>query len=314
MIRHNFPYDSHPGNMPVRVFQNTIFKRVENIGVLTPEKHGQYVNCGKISDCVEYKFDKEKIIMPCIRRNGKRVCIQETFLGYLWAFCYSFLVISEEGIKQNNNIEQYKITSFNTLVLQKALNLLNWAIKLKNDFYDWPSDLPNPEYYDESDAFYIEKANAIFLDAAAFCFLHEMSHAINGHLDTEKSMEDDNISKELENEADNHAISLMLNNTDDEIHKFRIGYACTLAMCAFLPLTSSTRLASITHPDIDIRIVNLLDKFGINNANHLLSLKATILNTFIVFRNIQELDISKDHKKNIDQLIDHFLYAFRELK
>jgi len=318
MIHHNFPSDSHPGNMPIRVFQNSIFKHVENIGELTPEKHKKYVNSGKISDCIEYSVSKEKLLMPCIRVSSRQICLQETFLGYLWAFCYFFLVINEEGIKQHNNVEQYKIIEFNTPTLQKALKLLNWAISLKNKFSDWPLDLPNPEHYEESDQFYIEKVNAIFLDAITFCFLHELSHAINGHLDNARTRgkvsDADNIDKEMENEADNYAISLMLNNTYDEIHKLRIGYACTLAMCACLPLTSKKKLASSTHPDIDTRIVNLIDKFGVENPNHMLLFKSTLLNTFIVFRNIHELSISTDLDKNIDELIDHFLYEFEELK
>src|SRR6185369_10354825 len=288
MIHHDFPYDSHPGNMPVRVFQNSIFKHVENIGELTPEKHKTNVNNAKISDCIEYNIGKDQITLPRIRIANRMICLQETFLGYLWAFCYSFLVITEEGIKQNNNVEQYRIIKFDTPALDKALKLLNWAISLKNNFSEWPLDLPNPEYYEENDQFYVEKANSIFMDAAAFYFLHEMSHAINGHLDNAGTMDNSKNSKEIENEADNYAISLMLNDTYDEIHKFKVGYACILAMCACLPLTSKSKLASSTHPDIDTRIVNLVDKFGIENPNHMLLFKSTLLNTFIVFRNIHE--------------------------
>lgn len=314
MIHHDFPYDTHPGNMPVRVFQNAIFKHVENIGELTPEKHKMYVNSGKISDCIEYNLGKNKITSPCIRIASRMICLQETFLGYLWAFCYSFFVITEEGIKQNNNIEQYRIINFDTPALQKALKLLNWAISLNNNFSEWPLDLPNPEYYEECDKLYIEKANAIFMDAATFYFLHEMSHAINGHLDNAETVDHSDNQKEMENEADNYAISLMLNNTYDEIHKLRVGYACILAMCACLPLTSKRKLASSTHPDIDTRIVNLVDKFEIENPNHVLLFKSTLLNTFIVFRNIHGLGISTDLNKNIDELIDHYLYEFEELK
>lgn len=309
--------------MPIRVLQNSIIKHIENCPGTSLESHLSLIKNKKISKEVIFNLDKGIIQTPKAHIQSRKIELHEPFLSYIWTFCYSFLVISDCSALQEESVGHYKILNQNSPLVRRTLDLLFWAISLKEQYSDWPLELANPEKYMKKEKLFVEKANSIFLDAISFFFYHEYSHLTLGHDEGILSIKaKQNLSNDdrvylitLEKEADSNAIDLLIGTEPTELHIMRTGYAVMIAMCSTLFLLNKAHnLSSGTHPDHDIRIINAYSKFNISTDRYKVQLQSVITISFNMFAQFYKLKPTNNFDLEIEEMIDYYLYEFSKEK
>src|SRR5690606_10349479 len=110
------------------------------------------------------------------------------------------------------------------------LELLAYTETLFTEFCPWPARLPNPENYSEEKRDLIEKANGLYVSAAAFSLAHEFGHVCLSHDNVDfrdllrkarsnrAGLDEGEIAtlKQRENDADGYAVSHFLSGIEDE--------------------------------------------------------------------------------------------------
>ena len=108
----------------------------------------------------------------------KRIKIEESFHSFIWIWSYCLMTLYDEGVAK----PRLKITNSKSKIKQ-AFDLLDYGYTLLDNFQNWDLKLPNPQEYDISDSYYIEKANGVYIFAMNELFLHEIGHIHNGDID-----------------------------------------------------------------------------------------------------------------------------------
>ena len=190
-MKKNFYNPTHSGLQPVRVLDHNIIYLFENIypDFLT-ELKSAVANKGLQPGLTKYCLEEAirfsnmdfKSQTPFIGID-KKIVLHETFLSFLWIYCYCVLVVFDEGIQKPLQNKTYNPTNPLPHIANEALKLFDYGLSLIDIFNPWDKNLPNPEEYDDSEAFYIERANSVFLYALNFILCHELGHVILGHID-----------------------------------------------------------------------------------------------------------------------------------
>lgn len=182
------------------------------------------------------------------------IFISETFLTYLWCFCYGTIVCFNEIIQKRIYLQQQN----DKKELEKAINSFNFAGLLITKYLDWDiATLPNPAKFDSSEDVWVEKVNGLFVEAVNFILLHELGHITNYHLDYEP--ENSEIAKKDEWEADNTAIDWLLKSEGNYTNDLQEKTGAVLGFIAILFCTDTFGGGS-AHPNTDERIENILAK------------------------------------------------------
>lgn len=182
------------------------------------------------------------------------IFISETFLTYLWCFCYGTIVCFNEIIQKRIYLQQQN----DRKALDNAVKSFNFAGLLVTKYLDWDIDtLPNPAKFDSSEDVWVEKVNGLFVEAVNFILLHELGHITNYHLDY--IPENSEIAKKDEWEADNTAIDWLLKSEGNYTNTLEEKTGAVLGFIAIL-FCMDTFEGGSTHPNTDERIENLLTK------------------------------------------------------
>jgi hypothetical protein len=262
MKRSHFNGKTHIGYQPIRVLKFNILHRWENIHPAFSQEYHSLMKKHGLKPCVNYDCTERAIFdsafpgdlaIPFVDGN-KEITIQETFLPFVWAMCYSHVVLFEEvNLKPRLNRMSGQKQDIDRDAVAGATNLYKYGVSLIRHFTPWDMVLlPNPEEYSESE-FYVEKASGVFTFAMAFILLHELAHIELGH-------QDDYIPKAdlllAESDADRHAIDAMRRGALNPELKINCGIGMLMGFCSLLIL--KRELSSPNHPDIDERIEKVL--------------------------------------------------------
>ena len=222
--------------------------------------------------------DHEHHITPYIDRSGQ-IGLHETFMSYVWALSYSFMVIFDEGL-HGPKIDKppghgYRLGHF----LSRGYSTLNYGIKLLHEFQPWPESLPSPEQCSEEDQYYVTRANGIYICAADFILCHEVAHAACGHLanQSEAATRGENLPNHeirvMEHEADQWALSHVIKGIREERSRTMVGFGAIAGLGALLFLESE--ITSGTHPDTDDRMISVLNTLCSDSRDNLWGVAAT---------------------------------------
>lgn len=319
----NYRQFVHLGNMPIRALQTGMASHIEKCRGISNESLSKLISNKTISNRILLTFEKEQLKTPVAYIRTKEVAFHEAFLSYIWVFCYTFLVILESSVKQKETVGKFKILNQNTPIVSRAIDLLHWAISLKDGYSEWPIELANPESYLESESHFVTRANVHFFEVISFFFYHEYSHLTLNHLTTIESLKKKNKKREierielitLENEADANAVRLLLGSEPTELHTSRIAYSSILAICSTLFLKENPRhLVSSSHPDHDSRIVNMYQRFQLQSIGQQASLQSLISISFATFASFNEVAPFTGFDEDVEVLIDYYLNEFSVLK
>lgn len=249
--------DTHEGCLPVRVLQHNILAAFENADPNFIEYSRNIIREKDLDPEIGFIINESatkglRIIGPHVVIQERKIYLDETFLSYLWCFCYSLFIHSKSYVPCTSNLD-----------ITRANALIDYAIRLKSNYEYWDkSVLINPELYKEEDQYDIEMANAIFQHACVFILCHEFFHIESGHMDSDiyqyrkLSLEMAKEKLENENEADKKAVNLMLSGCN-EGNERAVKFGITTALCGLMFLQN--RLGRDTHPDTDNRIIEALD-------------------------------------------------------
>ncbi len=260
----------HAGEQPVRVLQHNITKQFEETNPTFLELSKSIIaKCG-LQPGIPY-FINNKSINEIVQGHNqtpfvgsdKKITIHETFLSYVWCVSYSMSVLYDEAVAKpsQNLVAQRLIHNIDEVKIQKAEDLFRYGISLITLFSPWDKKLlPNPEIYDDADAFWIENANAIFVFAMNFILCHEFAHVEKQHHEKLRSGQNtDSHRLDFEKEADERAIELMLLGVTPENERtIQVGILVGLCSLLFFSATAKRR----THPDSDDRIHTLLERIN----------------------------------------------------
>lgn len=297
---------THPGNMPVRVLRYNIEERFSNIRDEVREMHERekYQYLSEISIMIE----KSPIKTPFVNLKDKKIYIQETYLSYLWTVCYYFLVVQEYIMfrQMQNNWNGH--IEYNVPILQRAKNLFDWGISLREKYSDWDLSLPNPDFesshFSKYEEEFIGKATNLFNTSVTYLLFHEYAHLVCGHgevanlLRNKENLNDDERIKlkELEIDADNFAFDTIIKHYDDDLYREIKGLSIIYSHISNLFLLfNAEKLMQENHPDVDQRLINVLYKLDLIDGEkkyYLWSLSTLAINLFM-----------NEHKIKIEQLI-----------
>ncbi len=125
---------------------------------------------------------------PHIEGANGTIWLQETFLSYLWGVAYAALVVYDEVLVRPRITLAYVRSTEQQGLINDAVALFDYALSLFNRYARWPlAQLPNPEFYSEQEAYYVSKADAVFVMATVFILLHEYGHFYLDHLEEDEA-------------------------------------------------------------------------------------------------------------------------------
>ena len=227
---------------------------------------GNYSNAGKIT-----LFSNEmpmRCSLPYVKSDGE-IVLDETFLSYMWALSYGFMVIFDEKIHGPLTGKQPDHGKGLGHFLDRGYRVLEHGFRLLEGFQRWPQDIPNPENCNESDKYYVEKANGIYMAAADFVLCHELAHLACGHFNKQCEIP----KKTLEQEADLCALTWVRKGIGPDRSLTTVGFGAIVALSS--PLFLDRRMVSDTHPDKDERIANMMTCLAVEDRGLLWGIAAT---------------------------------------
>lgn len=125
-------------------------------------------------------------------------------------------------------------------------------------YSEWDLELPNPQEYYESDQFWVERVNGVFVNAAKYVLCHEFAHVELQHFERiAKGENTDADRKKIENEADLRAIDLILLGVSDQ-NSATVRLGVLTGLCSLIFFSSQT--TSQNYPSNEDRIHNILEK------------------------------------------------------
>jgi hypothetical protein len=186
----------HKGDQPIRVLQHNITHQFETTNPTFIELSKKVIKDNGLEPGIDYFINNDAITnlvdghsqTPYVK--NKKIAIHETFLSYVWCISYSFLVLYDEAVAKpsQNNTAKRELFEIDEGRIKKAEQLFKYGISIIKTFTPWDKDkLPNPELFESNDAFWIEKANGLFVFAMNFILCHEFAHVEKKHLEKRKA-------------------------------------------------------------------------------------------------------------------------------
>ena len=270
------------GRQPVRVLENNVLAWFEEkYPEFRQELEDIFRYCSRGGEIELYR-DEVSVkdgIKAYVNPDGK-ICLHETFLSYIWALSYSFMVIFDEEVHSLVIRQQPNHGKGIGHFVPKARKVLSYGFSLRNEFQRWPETLPNPENYNECDIYYVEKANGIYVAAVDFILSHEVGHIACDHFRKLEKTPDKR--KELEQEADLWALDRVLKGIKlPKRTKTTVGFGVIAGLGSLLFLNS--KLTQHDYPDNDERIANIMTGLDIDDIESLWGVAVTF---FLLWKEI----------------------------
>lgn len=260
---------------PINVLWGNFVQAFEQADDSSLAMHLKAVDSGLLNREIDYDSGFEVAKGPHADLKTKKIYLQETYLEHLWSFTYSVFVMYEEGVQKPllNKTFSGEI-KFNTEILTRAKALYDWSISLSNKKTQWDLNLPNPQKHsNDLEKFYAEKVNGIFQKSVAYVLFHEYCHLTQGHesyylgfklCDLSELDYTDRI--QIENEADNFALNMIIKSSDDEKMRWINGLSILFVKCSSLLLTNSPKgIKQRSHPDLDSRLHTALVRLDLKS-------------------------------------------------
>jgi hypothetical protein len=268
---------------PIMSIAGNIINRFETLRTESAEMLKQSAEAGIVDKAITVIGDTSQFHGPkSVFQEKRSIIVYETFMDYLWAVGYFFLILQEEINKRELDETWNGELFINTPLLQNAFTLFDWALSLSQGFNPWPLHLPNP--IDHSRVTQEEKefcghANAIFTFAMAYLLYHEFAHLSCHHdqiavLYSEGqhrtlSEEENSIIRSAESEADLFALEMLHKVDDKEDFKINASLGVITAVISMLFAERSVQsLQKERHPDTDERIKRAVDFFQFEERKH----------------------------------------------
>lgn len=252
---------AHSGSQPIRVLQHNIIAAYENTHPDFLELTRKIMNENGLQPGIEYRIADEPIRTPYVT-GAKKICIQETFLSYVWCVSYALTVMYDEALAKmsRNRVAGEENEQINYELLAKAEALWNYAKSLKKVYTPWDMELPNPENYYPEDQWWIERINGVYVKALNYVLCHEFAHVEKKHFERYAAGENTAAHRKVhEKEADDRAIELVLMGTDDT-NSATVRFGILIGLCSLLFFNSITYSSS--YPSADDRIHAILEKIN----------------------------------------------------
>lgn len=244
--------EEQPGSQPIRVFGLHFHYAFENIKTELSE----YPHDADLK-FVQFKLLNEDKVAKGPISTETLIQIHDSFLSFLWSYCYGLLVTAPMGGKELSKDEY-----------SEATDLLKYALSLLTTFEVWDKEkLPNPEIHGKDEKKLIGASNACFWYGYNYILYHEFGHIVLGHTERVARAlscgfeihEDER--KEMETEADLFALDRIMEKLTGTSHEFSaiIGVLTAISSLTF---TSDKVSGGIYHPDPDHRLKTILDKLN----------------------------------------------------
>jgi hypothetical protein len=196
----------------------------------------------------------------------------------------NWVIFEEDHMKREVNELKGGNEKINYDIVRRAEDVRVFCRSFKFLTTEWTTDLPNPKNPNELDRFYVERVNGIFIDGVTLFLYHEFAHIILDHTNT---YEVDRVTSILqEKEADEYAFEMYLNERNSKLEKFSAGLAVLFTFFSpFFVLAFPRNLQQDTHPDIDLRFQNALDRIGCEGNEErysLYKLAVTLINDYLL--------------------------------
>jgi hypothetical protein len=249
-----------------------------------------------------------KIETPKVILNERQIILNESHLSYLWCSIHAYIRFAMGTFVHRENFESY---ANEDPVYQREEKLFTWAMSLVKEYSQWPEGMPIP--CDNMDISVV--TDSIFVNSVTFMLYHEAAHVINNHssylsLITKPLLNEDerNILQQLEIEADNYAFDCLIGDDNQEQSLLNKVLACSISLLSNLNLLdTSKQLIGIKHPDVDVRIFNMMnkvkpeDKVSQEWVNMIYNVGITL---FLKVQNIKFID-EGSLLTSFDDILDH---------
>lgn len=238
---------------------------------------GEIVEQGLLDRELLLEVDASPPRTPSVSRalgGPAQIRIHVALLELLWACIYSWMVLYEETV-QKAQLQGQEIgskNSHNEQLVARAERLWAWARGLRSGYTRWPVDAPSPRTQaDESESYYVGKANYVFERATSFLLLHEYAHVTQGHLDfSQPRVGSDLAGIQLENEADQRAFESLIGQGLADEEKAAEAWAVLSSMLCSLYSLRDFRLGLLpgTHPALHHRLGHLVRSLHFQSAQY----------------------------------------------
>lgn len=273
-------------SLPVKALEHNIITEFETLATKNGHDLGETVSKKSISTAIEYHIDTSLPRGPYFDHVTRTICIQDSYLAFLWAYVYSQFVIYEFGVQlpltQGKNAG---VIEFDTELLRRAKQLECWALSFAETYAVWDENvLPNPRSPTEGgseEKKYIEKANGVFLKAVVFLLFHEYAHAIFDHVADGTDL----YLLEQEKDADNFALDQVVFTCKTEKDKQITGLSLVLLCTSSLFLVKEARsIWQRRHPDLHERVRHAISELNLQSEEskyYLYNLASISLKAFL---------------------------------
>lgn len=255
----------------------------------------------KLSPALLYDDAFLSVKMPYADLYKRSICLQETYLSYIWAFMYSTIIIFDEGLHRAHVMGRpTRFIDYSLPIMRRAGYLFNWASSLKQSYSKWDELLPSPIHYsNDKEESYGTKVNNLFSKGINFILYHEFAHLTLDHVNyvsTDNTISND-THIELEKEADSYSLDIIIDNDDLEDNKITCGLAIALVHCSnFFLVNHFMGIVQKKHPDLDSRLDYMLNRLRLESEDHTQYIFFMCANLLRIFLVLQEKANPKEGK------------------
>ncbi|WP_295964335.1 phage exclusion protein Lit family protein [uncultured Xanthomonas sp.] len=263
---------------PILILEGNIIQAFENPNGSAVEQLRRAIEEQRVSNEISMDLTPGPPRAPRAVRSNEgpsKLELHVAHLELLWAFIYGWFVIYERGVQlpMLDSTFDGRI-HFDTPLKERAARLLDWAASLKDEYTNWPEDLPSPADQHDREEYDISlKTNGVFQQAVAFFLFHEFAHAQQGHLDFIATQPDVPVDQqsvlEMEKEADEFAYRVMVSADDDEDTLVVKAWPILAAvLSSFYLIHGPQEVYQERHPHLHQRVAHMLAKLNFPAGKH----------------------------------------------
>jgi hypothetical protein len=290
---------------PIRNLYDRIIDSFYENGPLTSARLDDLVKNGMISRGIYFNPEQSALRTPKVDLLSRQIEVHESYMSFLWCIIYNFIFLNETS--QKLTVENQKVIRINNesaVGLDEMNYLLGWGLSLRDEYSQWPPNLPNPATAGEKTTM----ANVLLVEVIKYLLYHEIAHLANNHIaylnliETPTGMlsqQELYELKELEIEADNYAFDMLVGPELNE-HTYNKALACIVAQLSNLFVISKTQhLKQPRHPDIDTRLFNLMNRIMFEEVRYQMNIDQTLNMGLSLFLHIHKIPYIPTDPDNI---------------
>jgi len=268
---------------PITTLYDDIVGSLSNSSLQMSKRLEELIESKRLSRRIVINAERLPIKFPEANMETGEIHLQDAHIAYVW--CIAYLLISIIVINDEKARLGYTVVNIGESTERDELNrLIEWARSLSTLYSNWRCDIPKPT----DNAHRILQANQVTTDALRYLIYHEVAHIANKHkseADLVKKIKceqykptEDELSwlKQVETEADNYAFDCLFLTEDSEEEKYLKMQGAIVAHLSNLYLQKDSDTRGFRHPDLDVRLYNLMGKVKFDNIVHDVYIKHTV--------------------------------------